>query len=237
MEMYEHSTLDTIVPLQNKIQRTFSEETRLVRNNSSTNHNIKPTFLDPSSSLITLNDYQMKLWTQYQSLDNTELYPCNIMKQELYDSHISDNNINPTMKALDQVVMSQHRRDYSQSGSILTYSEDDTDESIRWNERLGGSRDEGEWNSLLQSVGDIHSLYDPTRKETIQKQEFLLSSNKRDNRKQNWNYYFKCYVLFFMLFLSNDSKVNFWRVMPPLCLYANSSLESILVTICTKDKI
>ena len=40
----------------------------------------------------------------------------------------------------------------------------------------------------------------------------------------------------FYVFLSNDSKGNFWRVMPPLPLYANSSLESILVTICTKDK-
>jgi len=37
--------------------------------------------------------------------------------------------------------------------------------------------------------------------------------------------------------MSNDSKVNFWRVKPPLRLYANSLLGSIQVTICTKDKI
>ena len=36
---------------------------------------------------------------------------------------------------------------------------------------------------------------------------------------------------YFYVFLSNDSKVNFRRVMPLLTLYANSSLESILVTI------
>jgi len=35
-----------------------------------------------------------------------------------------------------------------------------------------------------------------------------------------------------MLFLLNDSKGNFWRVMPLLHLFANSWLESILVTIC-----
>ena len=45
----------------------------------------------------------------------------------------------------------------------------------------------------------------------------------------------KCYN--FLFFLSNDSKVNFWRVKPQLGLYANSLLESILVTICTKDKL
>ena len=57
-------------------------------------------------------------------------------------------------------------------------------------------------------------------------------------QKQIWNRYFKHALFYFLcLFLSNDSKGNFWRVVPTLPLYANISLKSILVTICTKDKI
>ena len=172
-----------IVDQLQMIQRTCSEETRSVRNIISIQNStlLKPT-LDPSSSLIILNDDQMKLWTHYQSFNN-QPNPC-IREQDLQIS----NHVNPTPGDLDVVVVGQHRRDYSYSGSILTYSEDDTDESIRWNERLVGSRDEGEWSKLLQSVGDINSLYEQTNQKDMipQGEEFLLS-NKRNDRKRDVN--------------------------------------------------
>lgn len=156
-QVQQHNST-TLTPTMT-IQRTCSEETRSVRNVSDYNRIVK-TDADPSSSLVVLNDHQMTLWKQYQSFD-TGPNPCS-NELPLVDPNLGEQG-------------PSHRRDYSNSGSILTYSEDDTDDTIRWNERLGGSRDEGEWSKLLLSVGDINSFYDEsTKKATMPKQDFQL---------------------------------------------------------------